>query len=176
MPVRAMLEGDAAGRTSILDERLLIEVNEPNTLQFVTLEDPIFTDFDLSVEATMLEGDRRSSYGLLFRMQDTEQFYRFEITADGLFIVERRNSDSSWTRLINDWTSSPAINQGLAATNQLRVIAVGPTLSFYVNGNLLQTVQDSQFRSGAIALDAGTFGQGGLRVAFDNVVVQRIGG
>lgn len=171
-----VLEGDAIGRTSILDERLLIEVTEPNTLQFSTLEDPIFTDFDLSVEAIMLEGDRRSSYGLLFRMQDINQFYRFEITADGLFIIERRNGDSSWTRLVDDWTPSPAINQGLAVTNQLRIIAIGPTLSFYVNGNLLQTVQDSQFRSGTIALDAGTFGQGGLRVAFDNVVVQRIGG
>lgn len=171
-----VLEGDAVGRTSILNEQLLIEIGEPNTLQFATLEDPIFTDFDLSVEARLLEGDRRSSYGLLFRMQDTEQFYRFEITADGLFIIERRNADGSWTRLVDDWTPSAAINQGLAVTNQLRVITIGPTFSFYVNGNLLHTVQDNQFRSGAIGLDAGTFGQGGLRVAFDNVVVQRIGG
>jgi hypothetical protein len=171
-----VLEGDAIGRTSILDERLLIEINEPNTLQFATLEEPIFTDFDLSVEAYMLEGEGRSSYGVLFRMQDTEQFYRFEITADGFFIIERRNVDGSWTRLVDDWTPSPAINQGLAATNQLRVIAVGPTFSFYVNGNLLHTVQDNQFRAGAIGLDAGTFGQGGLRIVFDNVVVQRIGG
>jgi hypothetical protein len=171
-----VLEGDAEGRTSILDERLLIEIGQPNTLQFVTLEDPIFSDFDLSVEAIMLEGDPRSSYGVLFRMQDTQQFYRFEITADGLFIVERRNPDGSWTRLVDDWTASPAINQGLAATNQLRVITIGPTFSFYVNDNLLLTIQDNQFRSGAIGLDAGTFGQGGLRVAFDNVVVQRIGG
>jgi hypothetical protein len=170
-----VLEGDAEGRTSILDERLLIEIGEPNTLQFATLEEPAFSDFDLSVEARMLEGDRRSSYGILFRMQDTEQFYRFEITADGLFIVERRNADGSWSRLVDDWTPSPAINQGLAVANQLRVIAIGPTLSFYVNDNLLHTAQDEQIRTGTIGLDAGTFGQGGLRVTFDKVVVQRIG-
>lgn len=171
-----VLEGDALGRTSILDEHLLIEISEPYTLQFATLEDPIFNDFDLTVEATILEGDLRSSFGVLFRMQDMEQFYRFELTGDGLYMIERRNADGSWTRLIDDWTQSPAINQGLASPNQLRIIAAGPTLSFYANGILLQTVQDAHYKAGAVGLDAGTFSQGALRVAFDNVAIQRLGG
>ncbi|MCB8946344.1 MAG: DUF1080 domain-containing protein [Ardenticatenaceae bacterium] len=171
-----ILEGDAVGRTSILDESLLIEVNEPRTMQFATLEDPLFTDFDLSVDARILEGDIRGSLGILFRVQDPTQFYRFEITGDGLSLVERRNADGTWTRLVEDWTPSPAINQGTNASNQLRLIAVGPTLSFYVNGILLHRLQDGQYKAGAIALDAGTFGQGGLRVMFDNVVVQQVGG
>ena len=171
-----ILEGDAVGRTSILDERLLIEINEPRTMQFATLEDPLFSDFDLSVDARILEGDIRSSFGILFRVQDPNQFYRFEITGDGLSLVERRNADGSWTRLVDDWTATPAINPGVGVTNQLRIIAVGPTLSFYVNGILLHRLQDGQYKAGAIALDAGTFGQGGLRVVFDNVLVQPVAG
>ena len=164
------------GQTSIVDESLLIEINEPGTMQFATLEDPLFTDFDLSVDARVLEGDPQGSFGVLFRVQDPTQFYRFEITGDGLSMVERRNADGSWTRLIEDWTATPAINQGVGASNQLRVIAVGPTLSFYVNGVLLHRIQDGQYKAGAIALDAGTFGQGGLRVVFDNIIVQPVGG
>lgn len=171
-----IVEGDAMGRTSILDERLLIEINEPRTMQFATLEDPLFTDFDLSVDTRILEGDIRGTLGILFRVQDPNQFYRFEITGDGLSIVERRNADGTWTRLVEDWTATPAINQGINTPNQLRVIAVGPTLSLYVNGILLHRIQDGQYKAGAIALDAGTFGEGGLRVVFDNVLVQRVGG
>jgi hypothetical protein len=171
-----VLEGDAVGRTSILEEQLLIEIHDPRTLQFATLEDPIFNDFDFSVEARILEGDLRSSFGVLFRMQDMGQFYRFELTGDGLYMIERRNADGTWTRLVDDWTPSPAINQGLASPNELRVIATGPMLTFYANDILLQRVQDAQYNAGAIGLDAGTFSQGSLRVAFDNVVVQRPGG
>ena len=169
-----VLEGDAVGRTSILDERLLIEINDPRTMQFATLEDPLFTDFDLSVDARILEGDMRGSLGILFRVQDPTQFYRFEITGDGLSIVERRNADGSWARLVDDWTPTTAINQGIGTPNQLRVIAVGPTFSFYVNGILLHQIQDGQYKAGAIALDAGTFSQGGLRVVFDNVLIQPV--
>ncbi len=171
-----VLEGDAIGRTSISEERLLIEVNEPGTMQFATLEDPLFTDFDLSVDARILDGDAQGSLGILFRVQDPTQFYRFEITGDGFSIVERRNADGSWTRLVDDWTETSAINRGAGVSNQLRVIAAGPTLSFYVNGILLHRVQDGQYKAGAIALDAGTFGQGSLRVVFDNVLVQPVGG
>ena len=171
-----ILEGDAIGRTSIADERLVIEISEPRTMQFATLEDPLFTDFDLSVDARIVEGDMRGSLGVLFRVQDPTQFYRFEITGDGLSIVERRNADGSWTRLVNDWTATPAINQGVGVTNQLRVIAAGPTLSFYANGILLHRIQDGQYKAGAIALDAGTFGQGGLRVVFDNLLIQPVVG
>jgi hypothetical protein len=39
-----VLEGDAVGRTSILEEQLLIEIHDPRTLQFATLEDPISAD------------------------------------------------------------------------------------------------------------------------------------
>ena len=168
-------EGDVVGKTAVIDERLLIQIDQPNTMQFATLEDPLFTDFDLTVDARLLAGDVESSYGILFRMQDLQQFYRFEVTGTGLYVIERRNVDGTWLRLVQDWIETPALNQGLAVTNQLRVAAYGSVLTFYANGTLLQQVQDSQFKAGAIALDAGTFGQGGLQVAFDNVMVRALG-
>ncbi len=167
------VEGDASGRTAVLDGELIIELDAPALMQFVTLPEPIFTDFVMQVDARILAGSPQSSYGLLFRMQNATQFYRFDITGDGMFIVERRNSDGSWTRFVPDWTDSAAINQGVDAVNQLRVEAVGDTMRFYVNDTLLQQVSDGQFVGGTIGLDAGTFGQSGLQVAFDNLVVQR---
>lgn len=167
------VEGDAAGRSAVTNERFQIEVEEPNLLQYATLTEPLFADFVLEVDVTQLSGDLESSYGVLFRMQGADQFYRFDITSNGLYVMERRNPDGTWTRFLDDWTESEAIKQGLATTNRLKVQAQGSILSFYVNDQLLQQVNDASYASGNIALDAGTFGHPGLHVAFDNLVVRK---
>lgn len=167
-----LMEGDDAGRTAVLNEQLVITVKEPHILQYTTLNEPLFADFILEADVTQLAGDLESSYGLLFRMQSSGQFYRFDITGNGLYVMERHNSDGTWTRFLDDWVESAAIKQGLAVTNRLKVVAQGPLLSFYVNDQLLQQVNDASYAAGQIALDAGTFGRGGLEVAFDNVVVR----
>lgn len=167
-----LVEGDDAGRTAVLNEQLIITVEEPNLLQYTTLSEPIFADFVLEVDVTQLAGDLESSYGLLFRMQNPGQFYRFDITGSGLYVMERHNGDGTWTRFLDDWVESAAIKQGLTVTNRLKVVAQGPLLSFYVNDQLLQQVNDGSFAAGQIALAAGTFGRGGLEVAFDNLVVR----
>ncbi len=167
------VEGDDAGRTAVLNERLVIEIDEPNLLQYTALVEPTFNDFILEVDISQLAGSPESSYGVLFRMENSDRFYRFDITGNGLYVMERHNSDGTWTRFISDWTESEAIKQGLTATNRLRVEARGPLLTFYVNDQLLQQVNDGSYAGGKIALDAGTFGYTDLQVAFDNVVVRQ---
>lgn len=166
-----LVEGDALAQTAVLNEQLLITIDAPNLVQFSTLQTPSFADFVLEVDASQIAGDVESSFGVLFRMQNPTQFYRFDITGNGLYMIERHNADNTWTQLLPDWTTTPAINQGLNSTNQLKVVAVGASLSFYVNGILLQEIQDVTYGAGTIALDAGTFGRSGLQVVFDNVKV-----
>jgi hypothetical protein len=165
------LEGDSLGASRIVDGVLEIEINAPNTLQFVTLLEPVPPDFDVSVDATLVAGDPSGSYGILVRLQGSDAFYRFEVTGESRYMVERRDPDGRWTRFLDDWTYHEAIIAGTNSTNRLRVQARGDQLDFYVNGELLQEVTDGAYSAGDIALDAGTFGQPGLRVTFDNVVL-----
>jgi hypothetical protein len=166
-----VFEQDELGSTGIVNEQLVITVATPNTIQYSALGDQTFGDFALEVDTWQRSGPAESSYGVLFRMQDAGQFYRFEITSNGLYMVERRNSDGTWTRLVRDWTPSTAINQGLNVANRLKIIAAGPNLTFYANDILLTQVTDSGYSGGAIALDAGTFGGGNLQVSFDNLSI-----
>ena len=168
-----VIEGDNAGQTSVINEQLVIELADNNVMQFTTLPDITFDNFIMEVDAQLLQGDLGSSYGILFRMQDTTRFYRFEITGDGLFMVERRDGEAGWTRFVESWTETPAINQGLGSTNRLGIEALGQTISVYVNGILLHQFTDAVYSSGTIALDVGTFVQPQAQVAFDNVVVRR---
>ena len=168
-----VMEGDNAGQTAVIDEHLVIDLADNNIMQFSTLPDQTFDNFILEVDAQLLEGDLGSSYGVLFRMQDTTRFYRFEITGDGLFMVERRDGEAGWTRFVDRWTESAAIKQGLGSINQLRVEALGTNISLFVNDQLVHQFSDTAYSSGTIALDAGTFVQPQAKVAFDNVVVRR---
>lgn len=166
-----LLEGDSVAQATIRDGQLFIDVNGPNVAQFATLQEPTLGDFVVEVDATQLAGNPESSYGLLFRLQSPNAFYRFEITSSGLYIVERRDPAGAWTRLVEEWTSAPAVQTGLNAVNRLKVEAAGSNLSVYVNDQLLRQLTDATYTAGNIALDAGTFGQAGLQVAFDNLVV-----
>ena len=168
-----ILEGDELGQTAVVNEQLHVYVDGPNLMQFATLTEPQFQDFVLTIDARQLAGDLQSSYGVLVRMQDSTRFYRFAVTGDGHYMIERRNGDGGWTRLVSDWTSTPAVNQGLSVANRLRVEAEAATMRFYVNDVLLHQITDAQYAAGMIGVDAGTWGQGGLQVAFDNLVIMR---
>jgi hypothetical protein len=166
-------EADDLGMTAVLNERMLIEVNAQNTIQYTTLREQSFSNFVLEVEATQLAGSLESSFGVLFRMQSPEQFYRFDITGNGHYTIERHNADGSWTRFVDDWPLSPALKQGYNVSNLLRVYADGPTIAVYANGELLHEFSEVGYQEGSIALGGGTFGQAGLSVSFDNLVIQR---
>jgi hypothetical protein len=165
-------EADEQGRTAIENGQMVVAVNAENTLQYTTLRDEIFDDFILDVDVSAIEGAAENSFGILFRMQNPSEFYRFDITGDGKYMIERSDAGGSWTRYLNDWTSSESINEGLRSFNKLRIEALGPKLTFYINDSEVFQLQDSQYLSGTIALDAGTFGQSSVTATFDNILVQ----
>lgn len=165
------LESDDTGSTTIVPEQLLIEVKGPRLVQYATLKEPVFEDFFLEVDGRILSGSPQSSYGVLFRMQGPQQFYRFELTGDGTYILERHDQGGSRALFMGDWRSSDAIVQGLNVVNHIGVEARGPNISLFVNDVLLEQVSDDAYRSGNIALDAGTFEMAPAQVAFDNLVV-----
>ncbi len=171
------LEDDTYGRTLIADGRLYVQVNEPNTMQYTTLKPDLYENFVVTVDATLLEGSRDSSYGILFRMQQGGAFYRFDVTGRGQYIIERRDPDANWQRFTpsGQWEFSDVINTGLNETNTLRVAANGNSVIFSVNGSVLQTFDgtfDTTYGNGSIALDAGTFSGSNTQVAFDNFVIE----
>lgn len=166
-----LFEQDEQASTAITNEQLVITIAVPNTIQYATLGDRTFGDFVLEVDTWQRSGPPEGSYGVLFRMQEDGQFLRFDITGSGAFMVERHNPDGSWTRLVPDWVPTTAINQGLNVANRLKIIAAGSNLTFYANDILLIQLNDDAPASGAIALDAGTFGGGNLQVSFDDLTI-----
>jgi len=125
-------------------------------------------DFRIQVHAAQEEGPNNNGYGILFRFQDRDNFYRFDISGDGFFLLSKFYN-GEWVTLV-PWTASSAVNVG-QATNLLTVEAVGSQISVYANDTLLAEVEDDALTEGSFGFFASTFSEPNLTVSFDDILV-----
>ncbi len=161
-------ESDAAAQVEVRDGVMRVYVVVPNKLAWAAAGQEL-GDFHLTVEATQVGGPDDNEYGVLARMEDSGNFYRFSISGDGFFLLTKF-VDGVPELLDGSWTQAEAIHQG-QATNVIEVICQGSTLTLLVNGQQLAQVEDDQFSHGDIGLYAGTFYEGGVEIHFDNLQV-----
>lgn len=101
-------------------------------------------------------GDASSSNRLYVRASGTidstghpPNGYLFQYTRDGYFSVYKRIN--SVFVAIRDWQSTSVINSG-SAYNELKVVASGSSLSYYINGTLVWSGTDTSFTSGKVGV------------------------
>jgi len=161
-------ESDATAQVGVEDGVMRIYVAVPNQLAWATAGRD-WRDFHLTVEATQVAGPDDNEYGVLARVQDASNFYRFSISGDGYYLITRF-VDGSPELVEANWTPSEAIYQG-QATNVIEVICQGNTLTLRVNDQELAQVEDNEFSHGDVGLYAGSFYESGVEVHFDNLIL-----
>lgn len=162
------LRSDAVADTVISDGELRIHVRSAGHLAWATSVQS-WKDFELEVRATQINGPDDNEYGVLARVQEDQSFYAFSVSGDG-YVRVARCRDGIWSPLGPDWMPSEAVHVG-TTTNVLRVRVQDGTLEFSVNGVKVAQVMDTTFGDGYIGLYAGSFSQGDVVVAFDDLVV-----
>jgi hypothetical protein len=132
-----------------------------------------FSDLVVEADATQVEGPDNNMYGVLFRYGlDDNEFYVFAITGEGFYILAIDGAEHTEPDIIVDWTESAAINKG-KQTNHIKVIAVDNNIEYYVNDQLLGSVQDARLTTGTVGFFAGSIEEGGVKIAFDNLKISR---
>ena len=136
----------------------------------------VLTDLVMEVDVRQVEGPLDNNFGVIARAiedEETDSYYWFQISGDGYYSVDLRHQDE-WNPLVG-WEESTAIYTGLGVTNRIRVVCSGDRFSFYVNNRHLVDVIDGTISWGSIGLAAGTFGEPGVVVQFDNLRVHELG-
>ncbi len=130
-----------------------------------------FSDFILTVEMTPPDRAEHYSYGVTFRQNEDLESYVIEIGNDGLYSVAAFTDD--WV-MLQDWTFSKAIKIG--ETNELSIRAEGSLMTFWVNGEILTSIEDDALDNGSIGLVLETFedDQPEAAVNFDNLVINSL--
>jgi hypothetical protein len=96
---------------------------------------PFFIDDDWSYKIhAVIERVSGSNYGygLIWRCQNEDNCYSFEISQGGYFRVRRRSS-GIWSDR-QPWTQSKHIRPGQQAVNELMIVQLLDNAKFYVNG------------------------------------------
>jgi hypothetical protein len=104
----------------------------------------------------------KDQYGLVFRSLDYSngEGYYFGVTCDGKYSLVL--SDGNRYRTLIDWTSSEKIVSGSNQTNRLGVLADGPSIDLFINGEKVNNTNDSAYlaatKIGAFILALNTAG------------------
>lgn len=139
-----------------------------------SLVDGLYTSkSNLAIEVEATTDQLSIASGIIFRYQDDDNFYLFNVATNGLYNLELIQ-DGTWFPLL-EWTPSHAIAQvqqaGMPATNVLRVELIHNTITLFVNGTRLETTIDDTWIHGKIALAVNTFDQHTTTVYFDNLAL-----
>ncbi len=147
------------------NNRYYIEVTTSNLVAW-GLANRDIANFRLQVDATQESGPNNNGYGILFRFQDRDNYYRFDVSGEGYYLLSKFYK-GEWTTLV-PWTASSALNVG-QATNVLMVEAIGPNIRIFANGVELAQAQDNALTHGNFGFFANTFTDPNLVVSFDNI-------
>jgi len=132
-----------------------------------------FDDVVIEVDASQVSAgpEDNNAYGVVCRDQgeSNNNGYYMHISGDGYYAIHVA-TDGEFEALV-DWTESSSIRQG-NATNHIRVICDGSTLTLFVNGRKLAEAEDSTYASGDVALTATSFEDAPTEVHFDDLVVR----
>jgi len=159
MSAEGTMDYDAAGY------RML--VNSLNT-NFWSTPHKNFADVRMEVDTGKLGGPDENRIGLICRFTG-DDYYFFMISSDGYYGIGIYTGGQAILLGQSEMQLNSNIKKGLAV-NHLRADCAGNTLTFYVNGFQVVSVQDDRLKSGDVGLLAGTFTQPGVDVIFDNFV------
>ncbi len=139
------------------------EAGRPNSISPAWLMGYPVSDFHLIVNCKHIGGSKAGSgWGVIFRIQDNQNYYWFRMTDKQFFAVSVQK-DGQWLNLV-DWGRTDAIKP--SGVNQLEVIARETHFIFLINGQIVNEVDDDHFNQGLVglAIEGYTLGE---KITFD---------
>ena len=119
--------------------------------------------FSLEVNSKHILGTRaNSAWGVIFRVQDNQNYYWFRMT-DSKFFAVSVAENGQWRDVVG-WTRTETIKPN--GVNQLEVIGRNTHFVFLINGQIVSEADDEQFTQGLVGLAIEGYTQG-EKVVFD---------
>ncbi|GAB4578522.1 MAG: hypothetical protein Fur0022_12570 [Anaerolineales bacterium] len=150
-----------------------IQVLEANTDYWANPGLSGLGDVSISVDVKKLAGPDDNDFAIICRYVDIDNFYAFLASSDGYYGITKIVGGNQELIGQEELLPTEAIQQGAEVVNVLRADCVGSTLTLYINGAQIASVQDTTFTTGDVGLMAGTFDTAGTDILFDNFLVRK---
>jgi hypothetical protein len=127
--------------------RWTAKVSKASSIATAWLKGYPLSDFHLIANCKHIQGSRAgSSWGVVFRIQDNNDYYHFHIT-DDRYVSVSANQGGQWLPIM-DWRTTSRIKPN--GVNQLEVIAQEKHFAFLINGHLISELDDDRFQNGLV--------------------------
>jgi hypothetical protein len=142
-----------------------------------TPNDERYENVHIEVTAINNNTDPTTAFGVMCHQQVTDSGYYFAITPAGQYAIAKNTVTEKDVFLTNDntWEYSDAIPAN-ASSYRIGVDCGNGTLALYVDGQLVDSVSDSDFTSGGVALFTWSGEEvPSADVSFDDFIMTRLG-
>lgn len=167
---------DADSSVEYLNESLNMFVNKDFWFVWSTPNDEDYENIHIEVTAKNDSTDSTGAFGILCNMQITDTYYYFAITGAGEYAIGRYTLTDD-ILLTNDgsWGESSAITSGAASYRIGADCGSDGTLTLYVDGQQVDSVNDTTYSSGYVGLFAWSGEEvDGTNVSFDDFIVTKL--
>lgn len=139
------------------------ETSRSASMSTAWLRDYRVSDFHLIANAKHILGSRaNSAWGVIFRVQDNQNYYWFDMT-DTRFFAFWVLKEGEWTNIIESTRTEMIKPNGV---NQLEVVARESHFIFLINGQVVGEVDDDRFSQGFVGLAIEGYTKG-EKIVFD---------
>lgn len=167
---------DADSSVEYLNGGLNMFVAKDYWFVWSTPNDEQYENIHIEVTANNESADSTAAFGIICNMQFTDTSYYFAITGAGEYGIGRYTLTDD-VLLTNDgqWGTSDAIQSGLSSYRLGADCASDGTLTLYVDGQQVDSVNDTTYASGYVGLFAWSGEElNGTDVTFDDFVVTKL--
>ena len=138
-------------------------VSRANSISKVWLGDFRVSDFHLLANSKHIIGTRANSgWGVIFGVQDNQNYYWFRMTDSKYFAVSVAEN-GQWRDLVA-WTRTDTVKPN--GVNQLEVITRETHFVFLINGQVVSEADDDRYTKGLVGLAIEGYSQG-EKIVFD---------
>jgi hypothetical protein len=166
---------DADSSVEYENEALRILVNKDLYFVWSTPNDEDYENVHIEVTASNNSTDPTGAFGIICNLQITDTSYYFAITGAGEYAIGRYTlTDDVLLTNGGEWGESSLITSG-ASSYRIGADCGNGTLTLYVDGQQVDSVNDTTYTSGNVALFAWSGKQlNGTDVSFDDFVVKKL--
>ena len=162
----------SVGAISLQSDRLVIAIRQSQSFLYSLFTPSMFNDFYLEIELRADLCQTGDEFGLMFRVNQNFEHYRYAITCEGNARAVRILSGES--RSLVPMTDPPSLISGPKSTNRLGLLVSGGTFQFWLNDSEVFTARDVAISEGAIGLFARSGRGNQVTVSFDNLRIHSL--
>jgi hypothetical protein len=160
------------GAVSLQSEHLVIAIRQANSFLYSLVSPLTLDDFFLEIEVRADLCQSGDEFGILFRVNQDLEHYRYALNCDGSARAVRILSNES--RSLVPITEPPSVLPGPRSTNRLSLLASGDQFWFWINGFEVFNARDINLTQGGLGLFARSGRGNQLTVSFDNLRIQEL--